>query len=201
MKEAINSPTLKNYVWGRLYHKDIVYKIQFSEGLSLGEDTVFNLSAMCMNKGIKILEISAPLYYYFQRSNSLVHTYGSEELLHKVDAFCSCLLGTYIAEEYQIIFVEEAIKGLLAYRYMAMFEQNQKIITDIFKKRYKGIKKMFGYQKLPTSKKVIYSILRLCPWLYRNFRIRKDKTLLIWELAQRKKMTKSKNAIQGTHGD
>lgn len=184
--DVLKIPAVKNYVWGRLYCRNTIEGITFPEGVSLGEDTIFNLSAM-MSKKNKIIKLECPLYYYYQREDSLVHTFKSENVLSKADAFLAYADYSNQTEEYQIVFIKETMKSLLAYRYGAMFLPEQNMIKVAFEKRWKKLKHTYGYHQLKTIQKCQYSILRTCPFLYRVMRILGDKTLLIWERQQRRK--------------
>lgn len=186
--EAIRDPIIKSYVWGRLYLRDKLKEITFIENLKLGEDMIFNLSAMCLHNKIKIVGLQEKLYYYFQRDDSLVHSFEAEMIMRKVDALIICGESNKFIPEYQSIFFTEALKSLFAYRYLAMFDLKPLELRIKFKQKYDRLKKFGAYKKISIKEKLFYSILAECPFLYRVIRIVGDPTMIMWEKDQKKKI-------------
>lgn len=70
---------LKCYVWGRIYLKEAIQDLLFNPKLKLGEDTLFNLTAICAKEDIKIIYINDRLYYHTDRIDSAVKVLKVEE--------------------------------------------------------------------------------------------------------------------------
>lgn len=69
---------LIHYIWNKWYRREFLlkYKLSFSPTLNLGEDYVFNCTAL---KSIeKICKVPNTYYHYFIRGNSLVSAFQSE---------------------------------------------------------------------------------------------------------------------------
>ena len=67
--------TIKPYVWNKVYNKELIHKknLFFLENKYLGEDILFN-SDYLQNVS-KITCVNIPLYYYYQRNDSVTHKY------------------------------------------------------------------------------------------------------------------------------
>lgn len=181
IRQCVEISMVKNYVWGRLYRKVMLHGIAFQEGHSLGEDTVFNLTALCTKENVKVGLLKESLYYYFQRENSLVHAFQSAELLKKADALLECAENYVSNPETKALLILEILKTLFAYRYGAMLEQESEIAKKNFARRYQKIRSMHGYQCISGKRRIIYSGFARFPYLYRCFRVWDDRTLLQWE--------------------
>ena len=62
------------HVWGRLYKSILIPERRVSSDITMGEDTALNLLFLYGKKQTKIAVTSEPLYYYFQRAESMVRT-------------------------------------------------------------------------------------------------------------------------------
>ena len=72
---------------GKIFKKNIIdkYNLKFNENLIIGEDTVFNLTYMLVNTNSTFLLINNADYYYFQRSNSIIHNIDNKVFLSIFD--------------------------------------------------------------------------------------------------------------------
>lgn len=62
LKEAIADRNAKNYVWGRLYTKEILEGRAFNIDMKLSEDTVFNIDVLCSAPKLNLIMIDVALY-------------------------------------------------------------------------------------------------------------------------------------------
>lgn len=84
-EEYIKNNNFNVTVWGGIYKKNIIEKfsLRFSTQLKLAEDQIFILSYLKHVNRIKY--INKAMYYYFQRSDSAIHTAKSIDILKSCD--------------------------------------------------------------------------------------------------------------------
>ena len=177
--QFMNIRNIKNYVWGRIYRKNIITN-QFDEKSRI-EDADFNAALISKNKNLKIMYMKFPLYFYFFRTGSLVS---------QVDGRVCSTLGERLYQyalqekdrELKQVFGIDSIKRLLSAGY------EYKLVGDFEKARncyifaQKNLKFIYrGKEKLK------YEVLICCPQLYRAFRIMNDPTIRKWEKIQRER--------------
>lgn len=184
LEDLINNWTAKSRIWGRLYSKQIVGKKRLPCNITMGEDTLYNLSILCSREKIKIAGVNADLYYYFNREDSIVHTSSHSKIVYLSFYFLKHL------EEYsqkgKKVILFQALNSMLAYRYLESYSSDRKLIKGNCKKLYNQCvanwSKVDGMSRI---KKIEYKILYYIPIIYRLIRIIKDPTMLIWEKNQR----------------
>ncbi len=64
------SQTFLGSIWNKVYRRSVCEGIHFSEGICIGEDTLFLIQFMLLSK--KVTYIMKPMYYYLQRNGSLM---------------------------------------------------------------------------------------------------------------------------------
>jgi glycosyltransferase involved in cell wall biosynthesis len=77
MKELVINERVKNFTWGKLYKTEIIKSIPFKKGV-LFEDVFW--AHQVMQRVKKYVIFHQPLYYYFQRSDSIVASYSPRNL-------------------------------------------------------------------------------------------------------------------------
>ena len=77
IKELLEDDNIQNYVWSRLYKKELFSKVRFREGRLL-EDIY--LSIELIDKIKTAYYISKPLYYYRNRNNSITNINNVETI-------------------------------------------------------------------------------------------------------------------------
>lgn len=170
----------KAYVWGKLFRTKDIAAVRFCEELSYGEDTAFCLTAI--SNCSKVVFFDQELYFYFYRPDSASRTADNAQQT----ALCYYCLreleqGT---AEYQDVFLSEALKIILAYRYGKLFTPQY---TAAKKECAAVYKRAFSHRSCLTAKEwALYLLLLVFPNLYRAFRISKDKSLLTWEREKKK---------------
>ncbi|MFD1708003.1 glycosyltransferase family 2 protein [Siminovitchia sediminis] len=77
MQELLKNETVKNFAWGKLYKASIIKDIPFKKNV-LFEDVFWAHQVMKRVKNFVIMH--EPLYYYYQRENSIVSNYSLKNL-------------------------------------------------------------------------------------------------------------------------
>ena len=83
LKRLICDNTFHQYVWNKLYHRDVVGDIRFPKG-KINEDEFWTYQVF--GNAQKIAKIPDVLYYYFQRPNSIMGTTYSVKRLDAIEA-------------------------------------------------------------------------------------------------------------------
>lgn len=177
--ETIAVRYTRNYVWGRLYRASLLQDHRFIEGV-IYEDTPFNLMLLSRHERLCIALISQPLYYYFIRRSSIVHTASHLRMLDICKAYSDQITPRSSERERRIL-MEEAIKKLLIVRYEAALMQNNQALAKADSLMRSCLPILLKATSLPLKKKIRYGVLAAFPALYRQFRIKDDPTLLDWE--------------------
>lgn len=177
--ETISVRYTRNYVWGRLYRACLLREHRFIEG-AIYEDTPFNLMLLSRNEDIHIAYTPQPLYYYFIRASSIVHTASHIRMLDICQSYSDQITPRSSERETRIL-MEEAFKKLLIVRYEAALMRNNQARTKASLLMRRCLPILLKTKSLPLKKKIRYVILAVFPELYRQFRIKDDPTLLDWE--------------------
>ncbi|MFS0861501.1 glycosyltransferase family 2 protein [Fredinandcohnia sp. 179-A 10B2 NHS] len=77
MTELVINEKVKNFAWGKLYKTELIKDLPFKKGV-LFEDVFW--SHLVMHRVKMYLMIHQPMYYYLQRSDSIVATYSPRNL-------------------------------------------------------------------------------------------------------------------------
>lgn len=186
IEEAVADDYVKSQIWGRIYKKAIIDQITFSTGINIGEDTEFNLKSMLKAK--KIVLIESPLYYYFVRNNSLVHTTKHKEIMLLAPLYIEYAASVESPTQKKILLLE-AFKVSLAGRYLSMFDVDKN-------KRKTECNKNMQLIRMELNKSCNLAFVKRCelcfmhkiPFLYRALRILTDKTMLNWEKEKRRNL-------------
>ena len=83
LKRLICDNTFHQYVWNKLYHRNVVGDIRFPKG-KINEDEFWTYQVFGNAK--RIVKIPDVLYYYFQRPNSIMGTTYSVKRLDAIEA-------------------------------------------------------------------------------------------------------------------
>lgn len=183
--------TVKGLVWAKLYKKSKLANIKFNEKVKFLEDALFNLSVICSHNNILIYYIDLPLYYYFQRNESAVHSLNhGEEMNLAIRGYISYIKNGQLSDCGKPIFTEQALKLTFSYRYIMMFKADSKVNTEckyFFCFLWKELK-----GKLNLTKWLLYKIFTTMPFVYRLYRIFTDRTMLDWERTQKANLRNKK---------
>lgn len=177
--------TLKSFVTGRLYKREILKGFTFSEEITVLEDAIFNAILMCSNP-LKITYIPIGLYYYFSCPTSLMHHINVLDFLA-----ISKLYFKYALEQTnnysRKIFIIETIKRALFTRYaLSLSTKNKQQKNECNNILKSAVFQLNSLDIVTLKDKVKYYILYKIPQVYRLYRVISDPTLLNWEKDQRK---------------
>lgn len=191
LSEIINMTYWKTFVWGRLYSQKLISDCRFDENIAL-EDTCFNFDIIFRRNGeIKYATIDIPLYFYFIRPTSAVHSLTASMVYTQIVWYINQIKCNHneLTQEMASI---EALKAFLAFRYLHSFDNNVSRnkyvsgIKNLKKSMYIVRKTLMQCSNISLKKKIQYEILYHCPPVYRIFRIIDDPTMLDWEKLKRK---------------
>lgn len=186
--QAVADRNAKRYIWGRLYSKNTVKGHLFDSNMCLSEDTVFNLDILCSQQELKLIKTDAALYFYFSRADSAVHTLSSRAAEPAVRWYLSRIKDAH-SEDIKMLYLFEAFKGAFSYRYGTMYEPDRDTLQLRAKNMISECLSNLRLQRnIPFVKRIQYYLLSYFPFLYRAFRIKDDKTLLKWEIAQKQRL-------------
>lgn len=187
VQECTQIYTVKRRVWGRVYKKALINNIRFDDTIKFGEDTVYNLTAICSKKNIKVIYLELPLYFYYERSDSAVHKLSPDEILNMTAGYWKIIRENKVGGDNKDIILVEAIKSFLAWRFLTAYQETDE------RRRYISVKNNLYIREIKKSKllvkwRVIYSLFIYFPFLYRWYRIHDDPTLLKYEKSQQDKI-------------
>lgn len=77
MRELVLNDKVKNFAWGKLYRTNLIKDIPFKKGV-LFEDVFW--AHKVMHRVKKFVLLHEPMFYYFQRSDSIVANYTTRNL-------------------------------------------------------------------------------------------------------------------------
>lgn len=189
LSEIVNMTYWKTFVWGRLYSKKLIADCRFDENVAL-EDTCFNFDVIFKRNGkIKYATINIPLYFYFMRQTSVVHSLTASMIQTQIEWYINQIKCSR-NELTQAMASVEALKAFFAFRYLYSFDINitrknyGSDIKRLKKSMYIVRKALVQCRNISIRKKIQYEILYRCPLVYRIFRIIDDPTMLDWEKLQ-----------------
>lgn len=183
--EIMSNGYLKRIIWGRIYKKTYISGLRFPKGIKWGEDTIFNVSALCSTSSAQVVIVDVPLYFYLQRENSAVNT---TKTIDKIPV-CQFYLNQGVNENDKIkqeVYLSECAKQLLAHRYTAKVCAEQEAYRQCEITMNECISAL--RQIKTTPKKIMFLFYFYCPWIYRLYRIIDDPTLLVWEKNEKNKL-------------
>lgn len=132
IKEYLSQKIIKNFVWNKIYKKDII--CEFKVGITY-EDIAFTLEVL--SKAKKVTFINKSCYNYVRRDNSLTATISEKNLYD---------FGKAIEDRYKV--VKKNFKDLESYNIYAFLESALALSTKyvITERKYKTVeKKVFKF--------------------------------------------------------
>lgn len=189
LEQILNNNVAKRIVCGHLYLAEMICKNYFETELKYGEDTFFNISLICQNPDIIVVLIEKDLYFYYKRWSSACYTLNWTTRICLPRKYLEYLENSF--NKNREVYLSEACKAILAFRYDQSFSLEDKIIKLECARMISNCKrKLRSFNGISLKKRLIYNIFFDFPFVYRIFRIVSDKTLLEWE--RRQKGAKSK---------
>lgn len=186
-RSLLNDWHARIHIWGRIYSRNLSLRTIVPCNINMGEDTAFNLSFLCGKQDTCVARVIEPLYFYFQREDSIVHTVSHAGKIDVALFFVEQYAAIKGTDKYGII-LHEILRNMLAYRYLMSFSGYRKDICvcksiyDFCKRNWSG--------SFSMKDKMKYTILYYCPFIYRLFRIITDPTMIDWERAEKKRQRK-----------
>lgn len=186
------SAALDNPSWGRIYSRSSIGSIRFDADITLAEDTVFHLELLRTQPGLRMVRMEAPMYYYYTRQSSLVHTQSHAKFIPLIN-YCFNCIGRFGNQEVENACLIKACKTLFRWRYYIMFQRHSDERLALQKLLNQAYALLRSAEGLSTKTKVFYLTMARFPIVYRLLRIAKDPTMLGWEKLQREKARAEKN--------
>lgn len=177
--DVYDDSMLYNAAWNKLYRADILKETRFVPVFA--EDNLFNSALFISHKDMTCSIIDAEIYYYFQRSDSLMHRFHEDRILALAREFYNISQLTE-DQELKTKFMTRGFKLGLSTRYKTMFRENLRSYRKECNKFLNEVlDKMTG---IPFTTKCTYMLCAKFPSFYRWFRNRQDPTLKIWEQSE-----------------
>lgn len=89
----INDVVLSSSLWMRMYHRDIVQGFRLPNEYVYAEDIATNLTMLGRMQALEGVWVYLPLYHYFMRENSAVHTLSVAKKLPALQYFSDMVEG------------------------------------------------------------------------------------------------------------
>ena len=180
--EVINIDHMNRYVWGRIYKKDILNGLRFDEEISLGEDTAFNLLAICRKENLNFQYVKRNLYYYYKRSDSAVFNVDHFNVIKVIENVYLKYYDDF--GKNSAVILEQAFRSLLLERYV----DNIKMVRNHDLEYRRLLKKCIEHlNDLSVMKRLIYYLFAKIPLAYRVFRYIDDPSIILWEKSIKRK--------------
>lgn len=137
------------------------------------EDAIYIIDILTKNPNIRIVKVNCTLYAYFQRSGSLVSGISVDLVRHLADYTMQKLVSLE-DQNLKGVLAEDVIKRMLYVRYYYLLQKERIAAAEC----NEVIRSMLT---LLSHRKVKYVVLYLIPELYRQFRLRNDPSMKIFE--------------------
>ena len=161
----------KNFV-NKLFRHTAISNEHFMSGKVI-EDAIYIIDILTKNPNVRIVKVNCTLYAYFQRSGSLVSGISVDLVRHLADYTMQKLVSLE-DKNLKGIFAEDVIKRMLYVRYYYLLKKERIAAAEC----NEVIRSMLT---LLSHRKVKYVVLYLIPELYRQFRLRNDPSMKIFE--------------------
>lgn len=156
--------------WNKLYRSKFLQNLQFEE-CPISEDLIFN-TAVSTRMSQAIL-VDAPLYYYVQRSGSIIHQGITKKYIDQIDVYDRCynLLKTE-SPELRNVCLQKCIKTILN----TLCEARNTPLYDYAKEHSKAYLRSYRRDLFnstyPFAKKMSLIMISFFPHLYQKIAIK-----------------------------
>ena len=164
---------LKSYIWGRVFRKGLIGDLRFDESAKI-EDATFNASLVQRNSSITIFLAKSCLYAYYNRSGSLVSSFGTDAYVELSTHLHKCALSE-TDPVMKSIFATDSIKRILSAIYAYAVVKDRASVRKCKQQAYEII------EMLTPKAKTLYFFLVTFHQAYRVFRLATDPSLKKWE--------------------
>ena len=174
------NPHARHHIWGKLFRREDLEEKRFVPDIEVAEDSLYNLVLVSHINNPLVYKTAEPLYFYFQRNNSIVHSTNFRKII---------LFSEWVAanpekighSSWSWMMILQALKYTLSYRYQAILHKDKLAIRKADKLLGILTIRMFRENNIHIREKVVHTIMALFPMIYRVFRIVDDPTLRDWE--------------------
>lgn len=176
--EAMNYSYFRNTIWGRLFKRSSLRNADFPDDIQMAEDQIFITKVVSSSYVLRVVQVDTPLYFYYNRPGSLVHSYPKDAYL-KVCRWYTNNIDELPRKDYAIF---QAFRSVFVYRYEGSFSKNKRIIRRNANEAIKEcLKLMWAEKRISLREKIKYLIPAKSASLYRLSLILKDRSMLEWE--------------------
>lgn len=184
VKEILGSNEAKRIVCGHIYSKELIQKHYFESELKNEEDIFFNISLFCKNKNVTVAVLDKELYFYYKRLSSATYTNDWRIRISLPKKYLE--YSEEVLDDSKIIYMIEACKSILSFRYGSSFSPEYETIKLECSKMIVQCREiMRKTESMDLKLQILYNVFFEFPFIYRLYRICDDKTLLDWEKRQK----------------
>lgn len=180
------NPRFNGYVWGKLYRRSVIGSFRQPLHISLMEDVIYNAAIQAQNSALRVAVTDAPLYRYFDRPGSIVHTvrYGGRNGYERIRCLNEILNGCVVPEAEAIVGTV-LLKQILSVRYSDMFLPA--CVSDYRSIAHNAFSHLGSSKSMKKSLLLALKVMFYCPVIYRVYRIATDWTMLAWERQEKQR--------------
>ena len=181
---------LRAYSGGRLIQSELAKAIRFRGDLQYGEDTIF-FAEVCENDSSgKAAVISYPLYYYYQREDSLTQTATKAQEIQ----YIRIIIQKLFQKGHDVIYLDQAIRICLPARYVSTYiYPDHKVASEYSRLLFRLFGRLLKTDIYSGKEKLGLVCFILLPRLYWLHRILHDPSMWEWEKMERRKRREEKN--------
>ena len=176
-------------VWGKLFRRTVVAEHRFPAGIKFAEDAYFSHLIAASRHDLRYVFVDVPLYGYYMRTNSMMHTLTENERFEIIKRWTSDL-DKFITPQYA---VANIIQKLFFYRYSAKYTANPEVAR---RNTRKTLRCCFPYLreclKLSNRKKLKMLLGTCFPSLYYQILTYRDPT---YKVAEKLSAERNKNVV------
>lgn len=175
------SRNMKNFVWGKLYRKEVISGLKFDETISYGEDFLFNAMIYSKADRLNIISTDTVLYFYNNREGSVINTIDNADRLRQGAIYIGASAQTE-NEAVSKICLTEGFKRVMLARYTERYTKNRpEVLSGCNTVLKKNIGNLWNNRKTAMKEKIVYTLFTYFPQAYRYWRIKDDPTMKVWE--------------------
>lgn len=165
--------------WNKLYRTEVIGNTRFVSVFA--EDQLFNSSLLITQKNAVCAVTDVAMYYYYNRPGSLMNSFHEDRMLALAKEYIKVSENVENPEVFNYIF-SRGFKLGLSTRYKSMFREN---LASYRKSCNEFLNETLGkMSRFPFHTRLLYSIFVKFPFLYRQYRIKMDPTMLDWERSE-----------------
>lgn len=156
--------------WNKLYRRKFIQDIKFAE-CPISEDLIYNTEvSLRLNQAILV---NVPLYYYVQRSGSIIHQGVTKKYIDQIDVYDRCYnLLKKESPELRNVCLQKCVKTILN----ILCESRGSVLYGYAKERSKLYLRAYRSDlfnsTLPFAKKMSLIIISYFPHLYQKIAIK-----------------------------